>query len=76
MKGEMQLYYDKEGDFLEINIGPYTKGYFRNLGKGLFERVDEKTEKVTGIAVLSFMKRTDKSKDIKIQLPTQFKITA
>lgn len=76
MKGEMQLYYDKEGDFLEINIGPYSKGYFKNLGKGLFERVDEKTEKVTGIAILGFMKRTEKSKDIKVQLPTHLKITA
>ncbi len=76
MKGEMQLYYDREGDFLEINIGPYTRGYFRNLGKGIFERVDEKTERITGIAILGFLKRTEKLKDIKVPLPPQLKITA
>ncbi len=76
MKGKMQLYYDKEGDFLEINVGSYTRGYFRNLGKGIFERVDEKTKKVMGIAILGFMKRTEKLKDIKIPLPVQLEITA
>ena len=36
MKGKLNLYYDEEGDFLELHIGEYTEGYFRNLGKGVF----------------------------------------
>lgn len=75
MKGQMQIYYDVEGDFLEISIGEYTKGYFRDIGEGISERIDEKTGKVTGIAILSFKKRAQ-SKDMKINLPVNLEITA
>ena len=76
MKGQMQIYYDEEGDFLEINIGEYTVGYFKDVGEGVAERVDEKTGKVTGIAILSFKKRTHDMKDVKINLPVNLQITA
>ncbi|MBI4020286.1 MAG: DUF2283 domain-containing protein [Candidatus Aenigmarchaeota archaeon] len=69
MKGQMQIYYDEEGDFLEINIGKYTEGHFRDIGEGVAERVDEKTGKVTGIAILSFKKRAKQLKGMKINLP-------
>ncbi|MBI4154538.1 DUF2283 domain-containing protein [Candidatus Woesearchaeota archaeon] len=74
MKGNMNIYYDKEADFLEINIGDYTEGYFRDLGEGISERIDEKTGKVTGIAIMSFKKRTEKLKDLKIALPIKIEI--
>ena len=76
MKGQMQLYYDEEGDFLEISIGKFTKGYFKDIGEGIAERIDEKTGKVTGIAILSFKKRTQELKDLKINLPVNLEITA
>ena len=73
MKGQMQLYYDEEGDFLEINIGEYTEGYFRDVGEGISERIDEKTGKVTGISILSFKKRS--KKDMKINLPVNIELS-
>ena len=76
MKGQMQIYYDVEGDFLEINIGKYTEGYFRDVSEGIAERVDGKTGKITGIAVLSFKKRTQEMKDMKINLPVKLEITS
>ena len=76
MKGQMQIYYDVEGDFLEINIGKYTKGYFKDISEGIAERIDEKTGKITGIAILSFKKRTQELKDMKINLPVKLEITA
>lgn len=76
MKGQMQIYYDVEGDFLEINIGKYTEGYFKDIDEGIAERIDEKTGKVTGIAILSFKKRAQKLKDVKINLPVNLEITA
>lgn len=75
MKGQMQVYYDEEGDFLEINIGKYTKGYFRDIDEGMWERINEKTGKVTGIAILSFRKRTKKIKNLKLNLPVKIEIT-
>jgi len=75
MKGNMNIYYDEEGDFLEINIGEYTEGYFRDIGDGISERIDEKTGKVTGIAILDFKKRTENLKDLKISLPVKIELT-
>mgnify|MGYP001590593456 CR=1 FL=1 len=75
MEGNMNIYYDEEGDFLEINIGEYTEGYFRDIGEGISERIDEKTGKVTGIAILDFKKRTENPKELKISLPIKIELT-
>ena len=74
MKGNLNLYYDEEGDFLEIGIGNPTEGYFKNLGKGVFKRIDEKTNKVVGIAIMGFRKRTAGLKDVKVSLPVEIKL--
>ncbi len=76
MKGQMQLYFDEEGDFLEINIGEYAEGFFRDVGEGISERIDEKTGKVTGVAILGFKKRTQQMKDMKINLPVKIEMLA
>lgn len=74
MSNELNLYYDEEGDFLELNIGDYTEGYFKNLGDGIFERMDKKTNKVTGIAIHGFRKRTQGLKDVKLSLPIKIEL--
>lgn len=74
MKGKLNLYYDEEGDFLEINIGDYTDGYFKNLGMGIFERIDKKTKQITGIAIMGFKKRTKSLKDVMIPVPVKIKL--
>ena len=70
------MYYDEEGDFLEINIAEFSEGFFRDVGDGISERVDEKTGKVTGVAVLGFKKRTEQKEDVKINLPVKLEISA
>ena len=75
MKGKLNLYYDEEGDFLEINIGQYREGYFENLGKGLFKRIDSKTKQATGFAVHGFKKRTKSLKNVSLSLPINIDIT-
>lgn len=71
MKSRMNIHYDEEGDYLEFNVGKPTKGYFRDIGEGIFERIDEKTGKTIGIGILSFKKRTRSIKDIKVELPVK-----
>jgi len=71
----LNIHYDKKGDFLEVSIGRYTEGYFRNLGKGIFERVDSKTNKVTGIAIAGFRKRTEKQ-DVELSLPMKIELVS
>ncbi|HLC84282.1 MAG TPA: hypothetical protein VJH22_00635 [Candidatus Nanoarchaeia archaeon] len=76
MTSNLNLYYDEEGDFLELQFGEFTEGYFKNLGNGIFERVDKKTEKVTGVAIMAFKKRTRDLKDLKVSLPVQIKVVS
>jgi uncharacterized protein YuzE len=75
MKGNMDIYYDEEGDFLEINVNGFTEGYFRDIGEGISERIDEKTGKITGIAIMGFRKRASSPKDLRISLPVKIEIS-
>jgi molecular chaperone DnaK len=45
------------------------------LGDGIFERIDEKTGNVTGIAVMSFKSRTSGLKEVEVTLPMQIELT-
>ena len=70
MDKKLNIWFDKEGDFLELTIGKPVKGFFRELGNDMLERVDAKTGKVIGFSILNFSKRFDKLKTIKkFQLP-------
>ena len=75
MKEKINIYYDEEGDFLEITMGKPTKGHFKNLGDGIFKRIDEKTNKVKGFMIHSFKKRTEKDKEIKFTLPVKMQLS-
>ena len=66
MKGDLQIYYDEEGDFLELGIEGRPNYTFKNLGKGIFEKVDKKTGEVTGVAIHEFKKRTKNLKTLTV----------
>ena len=74
MSNELNLYYDEEGDFLELNVGEFAEGYFKNLGDGIFERLDKNTNKITGIAIHGFKKRTKGLKNVKLSLPVKIQL--
>jgi len=74
MKGKVNLHYYDEGDFLEILTENFTEGFFENLGKGVFQRVDEKTNTVTGIVIMRFRKRAQGLKGINVTLPIDIKL--
>ena len=67
----MRVYYDKEGDFLEISIGKPSKCIASELGNGIFFRKDEKSEEVKSIGILGFKKRSKGLKDIKLDIPVE-----
>lgn len=69
----LNIYYDEEGDFLEITNGDISNCYFDNFGNGIFQIIDKETKEVKGIAIHSFKKRSKEVDDIRINLP--FKIT-
>jgi len=68
----MNIYYDEEGDFLEISSEDISNCFFDNLGNGVFRIVDKNTNEVKGVAIHNFKART-KSDSIKLKLPFKFR---
>lgn len=68
----MNIYYDEEGDFLELTNGDILNCFFDNLGNGIFRIVEKDTGEIKGIAIHSFKART-KSDSIKLELPFKFR---
>ncbi len=53
-----EIYYDEEGDFLEITFNePSDKEYADEPEKGVFITKDEETEQIKSIGILAFKKR-------------------
>lgn len=50
---KMNIWFDEEGDFLEITSVPSKKGFFKDVGNDIWERVDT-NGKVLGFAILNF----------------------
>ena len=67
----MRVYYDEEGDFLEISAGKPVRCYATEIEPGVFLRKDEKTEEVKSIGILGFKKRSKPLKDIEMNLPVK-----
>ena len=72
MKGNLHVYYDEEGDFLELQVGEPRKGYFEEIKDGIFERKDQKTDEVIGVAIFNVKKRS--LKDIPIPITAELSV--
>lgn len=67
----MKIWYDEEADYLEI-CTVETKGYMKDIGNDLWERVDE-SGRIIGIAILGFKKRLQGKKgEIKMPMTITF----
>jgi len=65
----MEIYYDEEGDYLEIFIEGKSPTYGEEIGDDITLFKKEETNEVVGIAVLNFKERTKNLKDVKLKLP-------
>jgi len=64
--GKVKVWYDKEGDFLEVTFRE-AKGYMRDIGDDIFERVDEQG-KIIGFAILNFSKRDQQAVEVPLEM--------
>ncbi|MGE0823146.1 MAG: DUF2283 domain-containing protein [Candidatus Binatia bacterium] len=68
--GKVRVWYDKEGDFLEVTFRE-AKGYLRDLGDDMFERVDEHGQ-ILGFAIFNFSRRDQQAVEVPLEfLPSQ-----
>ena len=63
----LRIWFDPEGDLLEIGQTNPTKGFFRDVGDDIFIRVDQNGN-ITGFAILNATKRMAK---IRVTLPVK-----
>lgn len=68
-KQKMHIHYDKESDILEIYFGKVQDGYFRELNKKCFERIDKKTGKVVGYSIFNFKNRKETFVELDLPIP-------
>jgi uncharacterized protein YuzE len=71
MNKKLNLYYDEEGDYLEINLDESKDEFFKNIGGGIFQIIDKKTNKVIGISIAGFKKRAEKEHNLNLSLPLE-----
>ncbi len=73
------IYYDKEGDFLEVTFGePPENEYSEQIESGIFITRNEKTNQLYGVSILSFKKRchvlSEIFKKINVDFPLKISI--
>ncbi len=72
MNGSLDIYYDEEGDFLEITIlNPPIESFCEDVNEDVFIRRDENTKEVIGIGVLNFKSHAHDLKDILAKAPVK-----
>ena len=69
MKGKMSVYYDEEGDYLEIFIEGSSPTYGEEIGDDVTLFKKEGTDEVVGVGILNFKERTKDLEEIKLNLP-------
>jgi len=76
MEGKMSIYYDDEGDYLEIFIENSSPTYGEDIGDDVTLFKKEGSDEIVGIGVLNFRKRAKSLDDIKINLPFNVNFSA
>ena len=62
MEKRLKMFFDKEGDVLDISIGGPREVISKEVGDDILIRVDPKTSEVLGITILNFEKRFEQTK--------------
>ena len=67
----LRIWFDPEGDVLEVGFPKPRKGYFKSAGDDVFVRVDEKGN-ICGFALLNVTKRTGKIRETELPIRARF----
>jgi len=70
-KESLRVWFDPEGDLLEVELGKPRKGFFRDVGDDVFLRVDMKGN-VLGFAILNATKRMKKVREVELPIKASF----
>lgn len=65
---KISIWFDEEGDFLEINLKKSKDTYFNQKKKDFCEIIDKKTGEIVGYVIFNFTKRKEKFIDMSIPI--------
>ncbi len=68
MKGKLSIYYDEEGDYLEIFTKTGRPGYGEDIASGITIFRDEENDEIIGMGILNFKKKTNLNQ-LELNLP-------
>ena len=70
-KEPVRVWFDPEGDLLEVELGKPRKGFLKDAGDDVFVRVDTKGS-IIGFVILNVTKRPKKAKILKVPIKASF----
>ena len=76
MKGKMKIYYDEEGDYLEIFVKKGIPNYGEDIAPGVTIFKDEETDEIIGIGILNFRKKARNFDELELNLPFDINFSA
>lgn len=76
MNEEMSIYYDEEGDFLEIMFSNSSSDYGEHLSEDIVLFKDQQTEEILGIGIYNFKQNTKDLDDLKLKLPIKINLSS
>ncbi len=68
-KRKVMVWYDEEGDYMEIMLKKSKETYFDEVKKDVAKIIDKKTGGVIGYAIFNFTKRKEKFINIELAIP-------
>ncbi|MAG01904.1 hypothetical protein CMI42_01070 [Candidatus Pacearchaeota archaeon] len=68
MKGKLRVYYDEEGDYLEIRIGDPRSNFGEEINDDITVFKDTETEEIVGMGILNFKEKTNLN-NLEVELP-------
>lgn len=65
----MQIYYDREGDYLEIRFGKPAPSHYEKIAPDVFVKIDDETGEKKGYAIFNVSKMSFPLKSIEVDVP-------
>ena len=65
----MNIYYDEDGDYLEIFVESKSPTYGEDIGNDITLFKSETTNEIVGVGIINFKRRAKSLQDIKLNLP-------
>ena len=76
MNEQMSIYYDEEGDFLEIMFNSSKLDYGDHVSEDVVLFKDQKTKEIIGVGIFNFKQHTKDLNELGLKLPVKINLSA